>query len=374
MSERRWGRWVLLENCILVFRPEEGEADPAYELNVKELQRHEHALEWVRHVSEKRWARTEDIHHLARACNDLLTERLQALKSKFAEEWEIYAPPPMDSRLYEAHVNKEWRQFLDSADPTNEAEFQSFLEKYACLLPNAYTMFRGGHNGVHLGGVITQPELPGFRAKRPDFLILVHDSETILPILIEIEAPAKRWCNDDGTPTAKLNQAIDQLREWKTWFSDPANVIAFQKLYHITDLMLRIRQLSPKYVLIYGRRSDAHRIESFAKKRVAMQQPDECFMTYDRLSAGFGVPTIQLDRSGPDTKLKLISLPPTFILSRRVARMFCRLANREQAINACELMTPERRAFLMERIAPCDEYVRRLDSYSDDSDQPDDYP
>jgi hypothetical protein len=63
----------------------------------------------------------------------------------------------------------------------------------------------------------------------------------------------------------RLNAAIDQIREWKTWFNEPEHVLLFRKSYLITEGVMHYRQLEPQYVLIYGRREEAHRSEVFAR-------------------------------------------------------------------------------------------------------------
>src|SRR5687767_5787396 len=119
-------------------------------------------------------------------------------------------PPRVAWATYRARLDLEWQQLLDSGNLHDESLFQDFLERHPCLLPRTF----GGHGPLH-DAVFSQPELPGFRAKRPDFMWIAKDSAAITAHLIEIEAPGKRWCTNRGQPTAELTQAIDQLRDWK---------------------------------------------------------------------------------------------------------------------------------------------------------------
>jgi hypothetical protein len=78
-----------------------------------------------------------------------------------------------------------------------------------------------------------------------------------------------------------FTKAIDQLRDWKSWFSKPTNVLAFQDLYGLRE---ETRRFVQHYVLVYGRRDEANRLASFATKRHDLAGSDEFLMTYDRLN------------------------------------------------------------------------------------------
>ncbi|WP_437726952.1 Shedu anti-phage system protein SduA domain-containing protein [Sorangium sp. So ce861] len=355
----RWGRWSLDGNH-LVYHPDAGEPDPEYDIEVSALCSRSAVRDRIEHLRSKRWVRPEDLHAVEQAGTDLMNFLL-------VDESDMEAPPPMPWDDYREQAAAAWLDFLRSADPTNERAFHAFFETYPVLLPGAYGAVRrwqfgvtGSEHGPLPGGVISEPELPGCRPKRPDFLLFEQDSASVYAVLIEIEAPSKSWCNSDGTPNARFTQAHDQLRDWDAWFSEPANVIAFQNLYGVSSDILRGRRLIPHYVLIYGRRAEATKFDAFAKKRIAMARPDEFLMTYDRLVAGTGnALTLRLDRSGPDTAFRVVSIPPTFAIERDNAVRFSRMIGREDAIRSCALISEERRAFLLERIQVADSYARR---------------
>ena len=65
---------------------------------------------------------------------------------------------------------------------------------------------------------------------------LSWDSEAFIPLLIEIEAPGKRWATKDGRTRAEWGQAHEQLNEWRdnpmeiprvTWISGFINPQSF---------------------------------------------------------------------------------------------------------------------------------------------------
>jgi hypothetical protein len=61
----------------------------------------------------------------------------------------------------------------------------------------------------------------------PDFIWLAHNSEHLTPVLIKIESPSKKWFTDRGDPHDDLLRAINHLREWKDWLTQPRAITAF---------------------------------------------------------------------------------------------------------------------------------------------------
>lgn len=270
-------------------------------------------------------------------------------------------PPAMNWDEYCAHIRRVWPALLTSDRQGDEAPFQRFLEKHPCLLPDPYACFQRGATR-YTGGVFTQPELPGFRAKRPDFMVMTYDSEAVVVLLVEIEAPAKTWSTKAGTSTAELTQARDQLLQWKAWFREPENVIQFCKLYRIDQRTLETRQLMPRYVLIYGRRAEVESKPAFAKKRADIAAHDEVLMTYDRLAPSprlAELPMLRLNRSDVDTKIEVVSVPPTLHLCPQTAREFASWASLRDAVRDNALITTERKQFLLDRLDYWDEWIRK---------------
>lgn len=130
--------------------------------------------------------------------------------------------------------------------------------------------------------LITQPLLPGFQAKRPDFLWLAADSLNTYAVLLEIEAPTKRMFTKVGTPTAEFNQAQNQLATWKSWLSTPANETTFRQNY-LKDFDYPWRRFVAQYVLIYGRQAELEARPELNLTRAQMPRESEFFMTFDRL-------------------------------------------------------------------------------------------
>jgi hypothetical protein len=264
--------------------------------------------------------------------------------------------PRFEVEEYIAWLTETWHMLLDSGED-DESMFQDFLEQHPSLLPRIF----GGHGPLH-GSVISQPELPGFRAKRPDFMWIAKDSSAITAHLIEIESPSKRWATDQAVATQKFMQALDQLREWKAWFAEPHNVLQFRSLYGISDEILTFRQFDQFYTLIIGRRDEATASKAFAKKRALMEAPDETHMTYDRLEPDrelWNIPTIKLDRSGADTQFRLMHVPASFSLGPSDAADISKWIGREDAIRRNPLLSEDRKEFIISRLAYWDKWAAR---------------
>ena len=265
-------------------------------------------------------------------------------------------PSPLAWEDYEADLCSEWRRLLSADKQSDERTFQAFLEQHPCMVPFPFSPgLPSGHNPLW-AALITQPVLPDFHYKKPDFMWLATDSMCLYPILVEIEAPSKSWFTKRGQPTATLTRAMQQLTEWRTWFNEPVNVEKFKEYYHVERSMLQTRGFSPVYVLVYGRREEATRESSLAKQRRNMQRDHEFFMTYDRLSPGRNADQLWTIKGSPD-HWEAVSIPPTTKLSPWLAERRACIGNREEAIRSNPLISKERAAFLIDRLAYWDKWA-----------------
>jgi len=355
-NELSWGRWKKIRNS-LVYQPPPETRDPDYDLRLDELG--ELSIDSViTRMKEKTWIQESDLDDIRRAHQHFRAIRLE---NELCDNLQSEAPP-MRWDSYRDFLTQDWGSFLDNTDPSREKLFQDYLEKHPCLLPHPWHTAQGYKNGSHVGAIFSQPELPGFRSKRPDFMLFYRDSIYIHALLVEIEAPAKSWSTRQGKPSAKLNQAIHQLREWKTWFNTPENHIAFRKLYEIDRHNIQQRPLKLHYALIYGRRDEAISIPTFAQERANLAMHDEVFMTYDRLSANPNLAesfTVTPDRSTPTTNWRAMHISPCFRLTEEGTLFFAECTNRENAITKNTLLTNTRKEFLLSRIPVAEKILAR---------------
>jgi hypothetical protein len=258
-------------------------------------------------------------------------------------------PKPVAWDDYESWLMERWNALLD-VHSNDESKMQEFLEQHPCLLPDP----TGSHHGVVWQALIRQPELKGLgRDRFPDFMWIRRDTVTIRPVCIEIEAPGKRWFNRNRTPNAKLTQALDQIVDWKVWFSLPENQLIFRQRY--VPPKMHDRRIEPEFVLVYGRDSEfrpgpsAHdHPEAIRRKRDFMRRRNEHFFTYDRLRpalAAANYVTLTIPAEG----FELSNVPPTFTTGPGTRTLAIRIADPSAAFARAELMSERRKKYLVGR-------------------------
>jgi hypothetical protein len=260
---------------------------------------------------------------------------------------------------YEALLLKEWGNLLNSVPAPSENIVHTFLEQHPCMLPGAQGMLsRPSADYPFFCAAISQPVLPSYEHRTPDFMWIAGDSATNYPVLIEIEAPTKKWFVQSGKQSEELTQALDQLAEWKTWFSKAHNVAAFKEYYRLPEGFSRGRALKPLYILIYGRRDDANQKEHLAEKRPYLTGGEDTFvMTYDRLAPDRNSDQMMCIRRNRED-YHAISIPPTIKLTPRMARCRSIIAAKAEAVKASPYIAPERKEFLIRRFEYWDTWAK----------------
>jgi hypothetical protein len=200
-------------------------------------------------------------------------------------EFSINPPKPISHKEYQTVATQEFKRLLEKF-PNDEKAFQQFFEKNPGFLPGARAEFdyAPSSHGPHLDALITQPKINGLVMRNPDFLWFAYDSMVLSPILIEIEAPSKKYFKKDGCPTASFNNAKNQLDEWKTILSRPENILKFLNEFNLPK-DLQDLYFKAYFVLIYGRRQEFAGNPWLTQKRshLLSQSENQILMTYDRL-------------------------------------------------------------------------------------------
>ena len=261
-------------------------------------------------------------------------------------EIEVSPQPPMGWEEYAEIARTELATLLASGE-SNEVAYQRLLECHPTLVPAAYGVIDAGHNGMFPDSVISQPPLTGLNQKRPDFIGISWDSGTLYATLIEIESPSKLWATKDGNPRAELTQALQQLRDWKIWFKQDGNPRQFLWEYQVPEELHRDRAFKQIYVLVYGRSADLES-SAFQKKRAELQQSDEVLMTWDRLRPNAHYRHLLTSRLTPNGYVAL-QVPPVVTLGPMFAEYHARLSGKDDAVDASNLIHPERKEFMKQR-------------------------
>lgn len=280
---------------------------------------------------------------------------------KFERTYQIETPPEpaMKWEVYERLILTEWNTFLNG-EPPGEKAVQAFLERHPSMVPGAFNLL-GTESGHYpwLCGLISQPPLPSYDRRFPDFMWLSLNSETEEPVLIEIEAPGKRWFTDSGNQTAQLTQALNQIAEWKAWFGVSRNVEAFKALYGLDREAWCRRRFRPSYLLIYGRRKEANASPSLTEKRTYLHADDIVTMTYDRLRPNPNAHQLVCMRPNVKGVFTAVSVPPTLKWLPGLAKDRALLHGLDTAIETNPYMSQARKDFLVRRMDYWNDWAKR---------------
>lgn len=227
------------------------------------------------------------------------------------------------------------------------------------MVPGAYGIM-GGESGHYprFCGVITQPPLPSYDRRVPDFMWLARDSNTDQSVLIEIEAPSKRWFTKSGAPTAALTQALHQINEWKAWFDVPRNVESFKDFYRF-ESGWHSRRFQPSFLLIYGRRAEANANPRNVQQRAHMFSENVFGCTFDRLHPNPKAEPLVCLKSVRPGDFEVVSVPATLRWRPGLAHERALVSGWDTAIHHNSHISTRRKEFLVRRRVYWEEWVNR---------------
>lgn len=270
------------------------------------------------------------------------------MRSWLDKTYEIVKGPAAPSwETYESLVMNAWKTLLDR-DPA-EAEVQTFLEKHPGLLPGYRSMTISSGHTCFPPGVITQPPLQGLTKKIPDFMWIAQASDSISPVLIEIEKPGRRWFTKNGDPTSELTHARHQLATWRSWFGNPTHQQWFRQYYELTGYIHESRTIKPAYVLVYGRRAEFDDKPELNRIRGDMPGEGEHYMTFDRLGLNSWSMDYVSCRKPTAHGYDVVHIPATLAWGPIHVEDFARMRGWDEAIEKCEHLPSDRRDFLLNR-------------------------
>lgn len=246
---------------------------------------------------------------------------------------------------------------LLKTDASEETKFQRFFECNPGFMPGARDEFDflgpSGHS-PYLDVLIAQPKISGLISRFPDFMWLASDSVYFTPVIIEIEAPSKKYFNKDGKPSSSFLQARHQLEEWQMILSRPENVMTFYRDFSIPE-ELRELNFRPHFVLIYGRREEYKSNKLLTQKRAVLINSEQTVMSYDRIKPQIGDGCVCCNVK--DGEYNARALCPTFSIGPMKSELL-KVKNLVQAVDNTDYLEEERRIFLKERIPYWLDYLR----------------
>ena len=282
----------------------------------------------------------------------------------YLAEAELTAPEALGSAIYNQLLTERWRALLDSDESRDEPLVHAFLERHPSLLPGAYSVDgESGHSPFPMA-VISKPKLPGLSDREPDFMWIATDSAETYPILIEIESPHKQWFYGKRAEIhSDFAHAQGQLAEWRAWFNRGHNRSAFIEYYELPRYLVR-RKLSPRYVLICGRRENYGSSRRRMEKRAELARQDERLMSFDRLAPAKGPVAHSCVRKAQDGYL-VLSVPPALTIIND-GEDYALATGWQEALDSCLDMPGVRREYLKKELRVLlvnpDAYVRQVGS------------
>jgi hypothetical protein len=266
----------------------------------------------------------------------------------YRAESERTSPGRPDQEAYEHLLEDRWKSLLDSEDSRDEALLQAFLERHPSLVPGANSVDGYSGNAPFPIAVIAKPKLPGLSDRQPDFMWITSDSSSLYPVLVEIETPHKAWFYGDRAEIhSDFVHAHGQLAEWRAWFDRGHNRTAFLDYYEIPPMMAR-RRLSPRYVLVHGRRSNFEPSLRRQEKRAALALPDERLMSFDRLALARSSVLYSTVRKGQDG-YRVTSVPPCLTIFN-TGEVYRQVSGWTGALDDCPDMAAGRREYLKQQL------------------------
>lgn len=170
------------------------------------------------------------------------------------------------SKVY-ADIKAMWVEKLADVK-LKEQDYHSLLQKHPAL-------FLASHNSYL---VVSKLKLGS--DYETDFVIVKEGySDGTIYELVELETPHTKLFDQSGKPTAKLNSALQQIRDWKRCLKEDKGL--FKKIFPTANTRV-VSNSRLRFKIIIGRRTDnAEEIEK--RKQIADEQNVE-IVSYDRLT------------------------------------------------------------------------------------------
>lgn len=174
----------------------------------------------------------------------------------------------MDSKGKIEKCSKDYLTLLEKVhkgDKTvKESTMQIFLERHTSIIPTPFLL----NHGLHFDAFISK--LP-IGSRFCDLAYLTKSSDEWWLVLLELENPHKKLFKGDvdhAEFTADYTQALQQIKDWRTYISDYKNnvVNAIKRMLR----PLSENKVSFKYVLVMGSRKET--LASKARSRALAEE------------------------------------------------------------------------------------------------------
>ena len=239
-------------------------------------------------------------------------------------------------------------------------EIQDFLERHPSLVPGAFTPGSQSGHSPRYNALFSQPKLPGFGGKVPDFLWLSGHSSCDYAALIEIECPKKKLFTNEGRQRAEFSQAYNQIKDWRIWFETSANKQVFFDHYGLSGTQRFRRAFDLHFILIYGRRSEFQNNPKLSMKRHSlMSDRNEELISFDRLTPHDWLDSATTVVTKGMAVLEVKFVPETFLIRPMDIRQQLEMKGLAEAIQRNPRIDESRREFLTRRLVYWQEWKER---------------
>lgn len=197
-------------------------------------------------------------------------------KSKTTNQVNIQ-PMMSDRCVDDKRISKDFLELLDLNE--NEQQYQRFIEENSWLIPREFIQ----NHGIHFE--LAFRKIPFGNDYISDFMYLSKSSVKWHCVLIEIEKPSSLFFNADNSFHKHFAKALEQINDWRAWFSIQANANAF--LSNSTGFVQTPLGDNPtefKYVLVHGRRGEFENNDTRIRKIAAQERDDFRIMSFDSLT------------------------------------------------------------------------------------------
>lgn len=263
----------------------------------------------------------------------------------------VQAPLPHFPALawdqYSGGVEAAWRATVEQA-PRREQALQEALERHPCLLPFAVAYTPAGtpdygHHGTIHGAVVTQPRLPGTATLRPDFMRITRDSQWVYVTLFELKWAGLRLFRRGARFADTFDAAREQLYGYSTALAQ-GEWKAFAEAYRL-PAYVHWRDVRIRLVLLAGRRTEVY---EHSDRRDRRRREEIIVRSLDSLAPDADArDDITVRLAGGQLRAKHIQ--PTLRYGPGNSQGLAVIRGLPAAIGASQL-SPERRAFLLERL------------------------
>lgn len=184
----------------------------------------------------------------------------------------------MINRLKAESMKSDFIKELDMVG--REQKYQNFLENNTEFLPRTFMQ----NHGIHCSTMIRKLSFGSDYTS--DFFFFSKSSVDWHAVFIEIEKPQSKYFKGNGSDVSSdFTKAINQIKSWKSWLSEPANAAGF--LSSMSNFMVPSHMAKNptkfKFVLVHGRREEIEGNDIRRKLINSYQEDDFKIMSFDSL-------------------------------------------------------------------------------------------